>query len=300
LSRGGDLGYLCQVSISTFVARSLKEPSYAWRRFVWGVHQRIPERAITMPTRHGRLSFSSRDHVIGRLLCLNGEYGMEAIERAAEILGREPRRGPVLLDVGANIGTACLAPPLRALYPRAVAIEPEPGNFRLLAANIRQNGVDVQAVQCAVGERDGTANMRLSRDNYGDHRVEEGSGTIRVRRIDEILESLKLDPSEVGLVWMDIQGYEFKALRGAERLLESGPPLVTEFWPHGLRAAGSDPEELLSLLRRHYGQFRILNVHANAREVSSWTSTSELTLSQLMPAGASTDIRSECDLMLRR
>ena len=53
---------------------------------------------------------------------------------------------------------------------------------------------------------------------------------------------------------MDIQGFELHALRGAKRVLTDNPniKLLLEFWPYGMRAAGSSPEALLALLK-HYG-----------------------------------------------
>jgi len=54
------------------------------------------------------------------------------------------------------------------------------------------------------------------------------------------LDDLVLSPTETGdLLWMDVQGYEVEALRGAPKLLESGMPLVLEVWPHGLAEQGS-------------------------------------------------------------
>ncbi len=40
------------------------------------------------------------------------------------------------------------------------------------------------------------------------------------------------------LVWIDTQGHEPDVFRGASKLLRSGIPLVTEFWPYGLTRAG--------------------------------------------------------------
>jgi hypothetical protein len=55
----------------------------------------------------------------------------------------------------------------------------------------------------------------------------------------------------VDLIKLDIQGFEVRALRGATRVLPDNPDvkLVFEFWPHGLRAAGNSPEELLTFLK---------------------------------------------------
>jgi hypothetical protein len=78
------------MSVSTFVRRSLREPGYALRRALWGGHQLLSERAITLQTTHGKMSFNSRNWVIGRELCLNRQFGLGAKEPALRILEHMP------------------------------------------------------------------------------------------------------------------------------------------------------------------------------------------------------------------
>ena len=49
---------------------------------------------------------------------------------------------------------------------------------------------------------------------------------------------------------MDVQGYEAVILRGMRAVIARNPSLVlfTEFWPEGLRLAGSDPRAFLEHL----------------------------------------------------
>jgi hypothetical protein len=46
-----------------------------------------------------------------------------------------------------------------------------------------------------------------------------------------------ISAAEIDLVWMDVQGHEAHVLAGATCL--AGVPVVTEFWPFGLRRAGA-------------------------------------------------------------
>jgi len=50
---------------------------------------------------------------------------------------------------------------------------------------------------------------------------------------------------------MDIQGWEGEALRGIASLLDINPKLKIyfEFWPHGLRLAGTEITQLADTLR---------------------------------------------------
>ena len=63
---------------------------------------------------------------------------------------------------------------------------------------------------------------------------------VKAVRLDDVL------PSRVDLILMDTQASEHVAVRGARRLLErSRPLLLVEFWPQGLREAGTDPVSVL-------------------------------------------------------
>lgn len=55
----------------------------------------------------------------------------------------------------------------------------------------------------------------------------------------------------VDFIKMDIQGYELHALRGAGRVLADNPAakLLLEFWPYGLKQAGTNWVELVEALR---------------------------------------------------
>jgi hypothetical protein len=50
---------------------------------------------------------------------------------------------------------------------------------------------------------------------------------------------------------MDIQGYELRALRGAQRVLQENSDinLLVEFWPAGLKQAGVEWKELVEMLQ---------------------------------------------------
>lgn len=268
-------------------ARGVREPSYLARYAFWTMLQYLPERMVTLETRHGRMSFWSRDQVIGRLLCINRAFCIVDIDRVSALVARErPRdRKGVLIDVGANIGTVCVPLQARRAFARTLAFEPEPRNFALLQRNLEQNGVAslVQAFPLALSNTDGDAALWRSSFNYGDHRltanqltVDHGSSiTVSVRTLDRVLNEQGIDPDDVGLLWIDTQGLEFHILQGAQSLTGIGTPLLIEYWPEVLAAAGTDPEALLALLRAHYARFCVIDAEMTLRP------TAELTVENL-------------------
>jgi FkbM family methyltransferase len=249
----------------------------ALKRILWRALSRLPEFRITRRTRHGVLGFSSRDRGVGRILFTRGEYEYEQLERAVAFGGfPSPGRG-WLLDVGANVGTVCIALARRGAFARALAVEPAPDTFRHLVRNVARNGLGdaIRCVNAAVSATSGTAELELS-TNSGDHRVrvagplaaeryhEHTRPLIRVplRRLDDLLDEHGIGRGDVGLLWMDVQGHERHVLDGAPKLLASGVPLVVELWPYGLRRAGVEPEAFAAYLGARFRSYYDLGLAA--------------------------------------
>jgi hypothetical protein len=80
--------------------------------------------------------------------------------------------------------------------------------------------------------------------------------------VDALIGDGTVNPEETPLVWIDAQGHEPAILRGAQRLLESRVPVLIEYWPQGLRAAGG-LESLEQLVISSYARFVDLRVSAD-------------------------------------
>ena len=72
----------------------------------------------------------------------------------------------------------------------------------------------------------------------------------------------------VDLVKMDVQGFEAHALDGMQSIIAASPRLTifTEFWPEGLRRAGSNAAEFLRRLRSFDFEIFFINEYANRLE----------------------------------
>ena len=151
----------------------------------------------------------------------------------------------IFVDVGANIGTTTV-PAITSLgFGNAIAFEPAPQNLRLLRANLALNDLSekVTTVAAAAGVEHTTMTLWLGDENHGDHRLwhrddlrlqtMSQSVEVRVAPLDDLV------TREIGLVWIDTQGFEGFVLAGAPRIRSSGTPIVTEFWPDGMKASSS-------------------------------------------------------------
>lgn len=179
------------------------------------------------------------------------------------------RPGMTILDVGANIGYyTLLFSKLVGESGRVIAFEPEPQNFALLETNLGRNQRrNVIALNLAAGDRADESLLYLSEENCGDHQAypsteKRRSVRMTTARIDDCVSGA------VDLVKMDVQGFEARALDGLAATITANPGLAlfTEFWPAGLRRAGSDAGDFLRRLRSLGLEIFSINEYANRLE----------------------------------
>jgi FkbM family methyltransferase len=156
--------------------------------------------------------------------------------------------GSQILDIGANIGfytryLSKLAGPSGKVY----SFEADKGNFSHLEKNTRQL-TNIQLFNLAVSDREGSLTMYLSHRLNVDNRTYEpeqyrSSYTVRAARIDDIIPT----GTPVSLIKMDIQGSEFLALKGMDRVLSENKDLIilSEYAPDYLeKCSGTTSREL--------------------------------------------------------
>jgi FkbM family methyltransferase len=212
--------------------------------------------------RHGTLFFlptSKRDGVnrFAKQEWTENRHLQRALD-ALESFGVEvPRK--MFLDVGAHIGTTALIAVRRFGFESGVAFEPDQSNFRLLRANLSVNGLEqeIETFNVALSNRIGEGEFEVRPSIGSKHRVlrsdEVATNTVRVplTTLDALVEGSRIDPADVSLLWLDIEGHELEALQGARALRERSIPIVMEFIPRELRE-GDRLEALASLLAEHY------------------------------------------------
>jgi FkbM family methyltransferase len=199
-----------------------------------------------------RYLVSTSDKEVSRTTFMWGNFAQDQLALAVQLLeARTPKRlkGMEFVDIGANIGTTAI-PAVKLFGASHVwAFEPAPENLRLLRCNVIANDVveSVTVLPVALSNNSGTAALELSTDNWGDHRVavsqEDGSFheaerahiTVEIARFDDVVRDHAIDVDRLGLIWMDTQGHEGRILAGAQCLLQSDVPVLTEYWPYGLR-----------------------------------------------------------------
>lgn len=185
------------------------------------------------------MTVSPHDY-IGKKVFRKGNFERDHVDRLLAAL-REMELLPgesTLLEIGGNIGTQTIYFALSQAFSKIISIEADPRNFELLQRNITQNDLEakVLAVQCAAGDVEGEIDFFQHQNNHGkssptrksqhDHKI-----TVPVKPVDTILSEANIPPQEIGLIWMDIEGYEPVACNSMQTLLKRKVPLYMEFSP---------------------------------------------------------------------
>jgi FkbM family methyltransferase len=157
-------------------------------------------------------------------------WNTEGEEPVLAAMARVLRRGDTFVDVGANFGLHTIFGARQVGDTgQVIAIEPVPGNYRLLRRNIELNGMRgrVRIVTKAATESPG---MRLSLHGVGEGVSVAASlrsrdavgGTLEVETttLDQSLE----DQAAVRLVKIDVEGAEHLVIKGAQRVLRQQRP----------------------------------------------------------------------------
>lgn len=232
----------------------------------------MPRRDVVVRTENGVLAVDSKDWLVGKKLYVDRSFECAEMDSAVAALrasGWLPSSSPMLIDAGANVGMISVPMILRRHFQRAIAFEPAKSTFRLLTGNARRNGL-CEAIRCvpmALSDSESVLDLSISPDNSGDNRIEPsgvGAGWYREEYRQRIrvpavalepwLAAAGVEPRQIGLIWLDVQGHEAHALRGAGDLLRA-VPVVTEVWPYAMERSRLGAIAFLQLATRFFAGF---------------------------------------------
>lgn len=215
---------------------------------------------IYCQTPQGNFFVDPGDRTVAHELMWRGDWQRGEIEQVTLILSGAGRLPPeaVFVDAGANIGTHTIYALQSGSYARAVACEPEPKNLRLLEMNMAANGLlaRVRIVPKALGAQTGPAVLHLHPRNKGGHSLRgapshdgQGKVEVTVARLEDVLKQEDVAVGDVGVIWIDVEGFEPQVVQGLGAYLGRAP-LVIEYAPQ--RYAPDDVTRLRETLQAHY------------------------------------------------
>jgi FkbM family methyltransferase len=169
-----------------------------------------------------------------------------------ELLKKHIKQNDIVLDIGANIGFyATILSDIVGEKGVVHCFEPDSKNFE----HLKKTTADFKNIKInnkAVGPKTEKLKIYTSKNLNVDHRTykpEEYDKEIEIDAV-SIDDHLTSNP-KVDLIKMDIQGFEMQAIQGMQTILDKNKDikLISEFWPYGLKKAGSSVTEYFNFLQ---------------------------------------------------
>lgn len=119
------------------------------------------------------------------------------------------------MQAGGNVGV--FPRDLARLFTTVYTFEPDQENFECLCRNVPER--NVFKFPAALGHQNGSTDLERQPDNVGAHQI-NGSGPIPIMRVD----ALALNACD--LIYLDVEGYEWRALLGAMETIRTYRPVI--------------------------------------------------------------------------
>jgi FkbM family methyltransferase len=181
-------------------------------------------------------------------------YGQFFEAKELSLLTKLVPEGATFVDIGANVGNHTLFAALKLKAAKVIPFEPNPKVSRLLKINVALNRLSKVVDLSHLGFGLGNANsddfgLEARTINLGATRMLPGTGTLQVRRGDDILAGERIDAVKI-----DVEGMEMAVLQGLEQVITANRPMImievpkdheSDFQPwvtaHGYRIAHALP-----------------------------------------------------------
>jgi FkbM family methyltransferase len=201
-----------------------------------------------------KMKFLLRDGQCRDIYYKYGVYSEDHINRYL-VEHLDIKSSDLIIDIGANIGWYSLVLSMNE-KPTIVAFEPDTENFKLLTENLRMNNrSNVKAYNKAVSDHEGTLTLYLYKThNPGRHsfikqKNSVGTAEVPIVPLDSFLEKEGYGNGPIKLIKIDIEGYEYTALKAAGKMLSRAQYILAEFSPYMMRDIGQEPMDYVKLLQ---------------------------------------------------
>ena len=173
------------------------------------------------------------------------------------------KKGDIVIDVGANIGTlTLLSASLVKEDGKVYAFEPNPRTYKYLLKNIKLNGLNNIKTFCiAIGAKNSVAELADLRTDDMNYIITDKPGNIRTIKtklssLDEVMPS---SIKKINLLKIDTEGYELFVLKGASNVLDITECIYYESWEKHFTKLNYRTQDISFLLKENgFKIFRIV------------------------------------------
>lgn len=192
------------------------------------------------------------DLSLARAVSRAGVYNKPLLAKLKSIVDGNTR----VLFVGTHVGS--LLVPIAKRAASATAIEANPDTYKLLKLNLDLNRItNVDLHNVAAYDQEGTVDFLASHENTGGSKIANGMNKsyefvydqptpvkVLSKRLDDLLPDAVFD-----VIVIDVEGADYKAMKGMPRLLGSAKKIILEVLPNALeKVAHVSPEEFFGIL----------------------------------------------------
>jgi FkbM family methyltransferase len=195
------------------------------------------------------------DNYVARVLLNDGELCQGEIKLASRFI----KKDSYCLLLGGHIGSIVI--PLAKTCKNLTVFEANPDSFELLNKNLLLNEIyNVQTYNKAVSNKNKPLKFLINTDNSGGSKrfpLIKASGYFydnpKQIKVDGVVLDSFLQNKSFDLIFVDIEGSEYFAFKGMQKIFKHSKVLITEFVPHHLKnVALVSVEDFWSTLEPHF------------------------------------------------
>jgi FkbM family methyltransferase len=158
-----------------------------------------------------------------------------------------PKRGDIVVDIGAHIGHYTIIASKRVgANGKVVAIEASPSNFEILNRNIKLNQLaNIISLNHVVYSKETKLKLYLPGEESGHTiyntvisdraRNEDKFVEVNANTLDYLLQSKGIKQEQINWIKIDVEGAEFEVLKGAANILSNSKDIAILIEIHNLR-----------------------------------------------------------------
>ena len=205
------------------------------------------------------MSLDPRNGYIDEKIFDKGYFEEEMLDAFMHYL----KPGMTFVDIGANIGQHTLFVS-RVVGPtgNVISFEPIPHLYEQIKRSVEANAMNnIKIVHAGCGEKEETKTLYINKANIGGSSViplssdkKEEEISIHIIKAEETL----LPYNKINLVKIDVEGYEYQALLGMEKIIARDTPVLfieytPSFYKRNKQGNGENDGILLLTLLQKYG-----------------------------------------------
>jgi FkbM family methyltransferase len=226
----------------------LKTFSYVWNRYI------LQKQFLIAESNYGANFKVKTDDIVGEDIYKHGKY--EDLLTKFVINDINYPTNSVILDVGANLGWYSIILDKKITNEVTIyAFEPDELNYQLLVDNLNLNNAKkVTTIKKAISNEIGQKNLyQYPGKNLGKHSLlpinNAKTTLVEATTLDEFVVHQHIDPMQIKLLKVDVEGYEGQVFLKASTVLEHVQYVIHGFAPSAMLDKTITPELLITLLK---------------------------------------------------